>query len=603
MDLAFLYESLDDPRLDADIAAWAEGAERFHRAYKGKLSTDLGAALAELAELRSLANKVQVYLFLLASIDTGDAGVKAKMAEAEKIMNAADGEWLTFFDHELVALDDATIDALAEKDAAVAKHRPYVDLIRVFRPHLLKEDVEAALTKRSQFGPGAWADFFDEVEADLRFPWEDGELSLTELLHTLTDSVDAAERARALKAINDGLKGAFAKYSAQTLFMTAGAKEVEDRERGYRHPMEGRNKGSRIPDGVVEALHRAVEEHGGPLCRRYYRLKAAHLGLARLRWSDRNAPMPFADATVVPWDKAVDTVTRAYESFSPTLAGLVKQSVAAKRIDAPAVRGKRGGAFNYSICLPGSVPVSFTFLNYMGSNRDVMTLAHELGHGCHGLLAGETQGELMMHAPMAYAETASVFGEMTTFTYLKADLAAKGDAKSLLALVMGKLDDVMNTVVRQISFSQFERRVHGHDAATMTRKGTRRLSVEDLNAAWLDVTHAFYGKPGEVFDFDDADHLWTYIGHFHRPFYVYAYAFGELLTQSLYAARPKFGPRFEPLYLDLLRTGGTKDVVALLEPFGLDPTDPGFWKAGIDASMGALLSEAERLSDAMGVRI
>jgi oligoendopeptidase F len=246
--------------------------------------------------------------------------------------------------------------------------------------------------------------------------------------------------------------------------------------------------------------------------------------------------------------------------------------------------------------LPGGKAVSFTFLNFLGANRDVMTLAHELGHGVHGLLAGETQGPLLQHAPIALCETASVFGEMTTFNHLRADLERRGDREPMLALVMDKLDDVMNTVVRQIGFSNFERRLHGWDPATGVWGPARKRSVEELDAVWIETAQELYGKPGEVFTYENAEHLWAYISHFHRPFYVYGYAFGELLTQSLYAERPKLGERFEPLYIEMLRAGGSKDAVELLRPFGLDPTDPSFWEAGIAVSMGALIAEAETLA-------
>ncbi len=600
-DLSFLYSGPTDPKLFSDVETWVAAAKAFHAEHKGRLAETLGKAIADYANLASLGNKIQVYLFLRSSVNTADDAVKKAMAKTEKAMNLASGEYLNFFDHELVALGDDVVASLVANDATVARHAPWISLARVFKPHLLKEEVEGALTKRGQFGAGAWSEFFDEVEADLRFPFRGESKTLTEMVSLMNNDPDGATRAEAMKAVNAGLGGAFAKYSAQTLHMVSASKEVEDRERGYKHPMESRNKSSRIPDAVVESLHAAVRDVAAPLARRYYRLKAAHLGMKTLRWSDRNAPMPFADATIVPWDKAVSTVVAAYRSFSPTLASLVEQTIAARRIDAPAQPGKQGGAYNYSICLPGGKPVSFTFLNFLGTSDDVMTLAHELGHGVHGLLAGETQGELQMHAPMAYAETASVFGEMTTFNFLKAELAKKGDAKAVLSLVMDKLDGITNTVVRQISFSDFERALHGHDGDAFVRLETERRSAEDLDKLWSEVTRRYYGESGEVFTYEDTEHLWAYISHFHRPFYVYAYAFGELLTQSLYAARERLGERFEPLYLDLLRAGSTKDCVALLAPFGLDPTDPKFWAAGIEVSMGRMVAEAEALSKEMGV--
>ena len=280
---------------------------------------------------------------------------------------------------------------------------------------------------------------------------------------------------------------------------------------------------------------------------------------------------------------------------------IVKSFFADRRIDAPATREKRHGAFNSSRVLPGGVPVSFTLLNYLGSNRDVMTLAHELGHGVHGILAGEAQGPLMFHAPIAYCETASVFGEMTTFSFLKERLKRTGDIKSLLALIMSKIDSAINTVVRQISFSNFERRLHGMDETYTTWSTPAKLSAEKLSAIWLKTTQELYGEEGEIFTYENADHLWAYISHFHSPFYVYAYAFGELLTQSLYAQRARLGAKFEPLYLDLLRSGSTKNVVELLAPFALDPMSEAFWADGIKTSLEASIEEAEELSNAIGI--
>lgn len=383
--------------------------------------------------------------------------------------------------------------------------------------------------------------------------------------------------------------------------MTAAEKSVEDRERHYRNPMQARNYDNCVTDEQVEALHRAVRDVAGPLVKRHYRLKGKHLGLPLLRWSDRNAPLPFTDTAHVPFDEAQSIVAEAYRAFSPTLADIVDSFFKERRIDAPAVKGKRSGAFNHSSVTPDGTPFSFTFLNYLGSNRDVMTLAHELGHGVHGILAGKAQGSLMMHAPIAYCETASVFGEMTTFKHLRKKLEEKGDTKTLLALVMGKIEDIMNTAVRQIGLSNFERRLHGMDPSYTKWEAQKKLSPKELDAIWIETLEELYGKEGEVFTYEHAERLWSYIPHFHRPFYVYGYAFGELLTQSLYAAQSKLGERFEPLYLDMLRSGATKNVTDLIQPFGLNANDPAFWKSGIEVSLGAMVEEAERLSKELGV--
>ncbi len=597
-DLTALYTSLDDPQIDADIALFGTRAQEFHGHYRGALADTLGAAIADYAELSMLGDKIMAYLYLLQSLDVTEPRVKAKLARAQEAMSQAEGEYLTFFTIELVGLDDATLEKAYAADETVRRHRPWIEHARVFKPYLLTEPVEAALAKRAPFGPGSWSEFFDECEADLRFPYHGESKSLTEMLDILSNSPDAAVRAEALALINEGLGGTFSKYSAQTLYMVTGNSALERRERGYRHPMEGRNKSNRIPDAVVDALHQAVTDTAGPLARRYYRLKARLLGMKTLAWSDRNAPLPFTDTSTMPFDQAFAMVLEAYESFSPTLASIVRDLAARGRIDAPATKGKRGGAFNYSIVLPGRHPDSFTFLNYLGSTHDVMTLAHELGHGVHGILGGEAQSPLMFHAPIAFAETASVFGEMTTFNFLKANLAARGDRDALLSLITRKIEDMLNTAVRQIGFSNFERRIHGMDASYASWQEPAKLSADELDALWIATTQELYGTEGDVFTYRDTSHLWSYVSHFHRPFYVYGYAFGELLTQSLYAKRKDLGDAFEPRYLDLLRAGGTKDAVELVAPFGLDPTKDTFWTDGIRVSLEALIEEAERLADA-----
>jgi oligoendopeptidase F len=601
-DLSVLYSEITDPRLDSDLADFSERAQRFELTHKSHLAERLGEALREYSEIDMITGKIGSYLFLREATDLANDAIKAKRAQFQRDMSAIHGEYLTFFELELAELSAERIAFFYETDPFVAKHRPWIEHLRLFKSHFLAEPVESALTKRSPFGSSAWAEFFDEAEADLIFKFRGADKNLTELLHVLTESKDPEERAEVMKTINEGFAGPFAKFSAQTLYVVAGAKAVEDKERGYAHPMDFRNKVSQIPDSVVNVLHDSVTIVGGELTRRYYKLKAKHLGISVMRWSDRNAPMPFADTSFIPFEEGKEIVTAAYAGFSPKLAEIVKDSFTSHRIDAPATREKRHGAFNSSHVLPGGQPISFTLLNYLGSNRDVMTLAHELGHGVHGILAGEAQGPLMFHAPIAYCETASVFGEMTTFNYLKDRLTHLGDKKSLLALIMSKMDSTINTVVRQIGFSNFERRLHGMDADYKNWAPPSRLSAEQLDAIWLKTAQELYGPQGDIFTYENTNHLWAYISHFHSPFYVYGYAFGELLTQSLYAQQERLGAKFEPLYLDLLRSGATKDVVELLKPFGLDPMNATFWAEGIRGSLGGLLEEAEELSREMGIQ-
>lgn len=581
-DLARIYSGLDDPKLMDDARGIVTMSEAFDKAHRGTLRHTLGAAINAYRAIDELSNKVFIWLQMSATLDVSDQKIKAKMSEVRKLVTPAMAEHLTFFDHEIVALTDEEI-AKQTAHPEVAKHLPWIEIVRQYKPHNLDEKIDEALSKRSEFGAGAWSEFYDDVESELRFEVDGKRLTLTEALHELTEDADPERRARILKTVNDGLGGSFAKFSAQTLWMTAGSKAIEDRERKYAHPMSARNLGNRISDGVVEALHAATNEVAAPITRDWYRLKGEMLGITKMRWSDRNAKLRFEDPRVIPYPEALATVLDAYRSFSPTLAGLVEKMVVENRIDAPATPTRESGAYNISGCFSGGVPESFVFMSYLGSPREVMTLAHELGHACHGLLAGASQGALMQSAPTAYAETASIFGEMTTFNHLLSKLT---DPKAKLALVAGKIDDMLNSATRQIGFSFFERELHG---------AGKRLSAEELDAIWLSTTQTLYGEDGDVFTYENTEHLWAYIGHFHRPFYVYGYAFGELLTQSLYAVQSKFGKDFEPMYLDLLRAGGTKDAVELLRPFGLDPTDPNFWSNGIKASMGAMTEEAKKL--------
>ena len=592
-DLSCFYRGVDDPKIAADLKAYEQGAAAFRKAYKGKLADLLGQAITEYGRLDSLANMPIVFLFLTFSVDTTASAVESRMAEVQQQLSLAAGEYLTFFELELIDLPEEAIARQAESDPVVAKHLPWIRHTRKYKPHVFSEAIESALSKRSPYGSGSWSEFHDKVESMLRFDWDGEKRPLTEMLHLLTEDADPERRAAIQKTVNDGFKGFFAEYSAQTLYVTAGAKHVEDRERGYPHPMAARNMGNDIPDATVEALHKAAIDIGGPLARRYYKLKASILGLPRLRWSDRNAKLPFEDATLVHFEDAKRTVLAAYASFSPTLSEIVGSLFERGRVDAPGEPNRRGGAYNYSVMLPGDGPETFVFLNYKGSRRDVATIAHECGHAAHGVLAGRAQGPLMFQAPMAYAETASVFGERVTFEHMKAELERLGDGRALLALVTGKIDDMMNTVVRQISFSNLERRLHA--------AGGRKLSVEEVSKAWMDSTFEMYGADGDVFDYRDMDLLWAYVSHFHRPFYVYSYAFGEMLTQGLYAVKDRYGADFEKMYLDLLSAGGTKNAEELLKPFGLDPNDPKFWADGIEKSFGSMIDAAERLVAKLGL--
>jgi oligoendopeptidase F len=582
-DLTELYTGVHDPKLETDLTKAVKLMEGFHKAHKGKLKSTLGQALDDLRVIQQHTGTIGMYLYLLYSTDATNQDIQKMRAKASETFAAASGNYLTFFDHELAGLSAADYAAAVKAHPTAQKHKGMLDRTRERAKYLLPENVERALTLRSPFGPDEWSEYLDEVEVETKFSFRGKKLSQEQILDIITNHPKADVRLAAMKVLNEGLTPT-AKIMARALNAILGAKNVDDGERGYAHVMAGRNKDNMVEDQVVEALHKAVQTTGAKYARRYYRLVAKLMGKKTLKWSDRNAKPVRASDSKVSWDEALDIVFQAYDSFSPTLGKLVREMVSKQRVHAAMYEGKTSGAYNYSMETPKGVR-TYTFINYQGSPRDVATLAHEFGHGVHGMLAGQAVGALEMHAPMAYAETASIFGEMVTFNNL---LSKAGSDKERLALLMGKMSDFLNSVVRQISFSLFEQRCHN------ARKNGK-LTVNDFTAQWKAVTEELYGKDGDVFTYEHLDNLWSYVGHFLRPFYVYAYAFGELLTQSLYAAKDKVGPTFEPLYLDLLRSGGSKDAVELLKPFGLDPRDPQFWAAGIETSIGAWIAQAEKL--------
>lgn len=593
-DLSDLYQGLDDPALDRDVELFMELAERFGKRHRTNLEQTLGESLEDQAELRQLSDKLMVYLSLRRSTDATNAQIEGKIAQTQEKFSRAYADHLNFFEHELVEISDENYEKALRASEVAARHRPYLDHLRANRKYLLSEDVERALTLRSPYGPSEWSEYINELEAELRFELDDETLNLPRLLHVASNDPDAERRARALEALHVGLRESrFDRVMARTLNVILGAQVVEDRERGYQSPMSSRNIANRIDDETVQALHDAVRDVGAKQAQRYYRLLSAHLGIKPLKWSDRNAPLPFSDKRTIPWNDCVDTVLSAYGSFSPTLRAMVEKMFDRQWVDAPPYPGKTGGAYNCAVLLPNQEARAYNFLNYLGSTRDVMTVAHEAGHGVHGMLAAEKQGALMFRAPMAYAETASIFGEMTAFKYL---LERTESNQERLSLLMDKCSDHLNTVVRQISFSNFEQKIH-------ERRKSGKLTLDEFNSTWMDVTREFYGADGELFSYENVDNLWAYVTHFMRPFYVYAYAFGELFTQSLFAVRERFGDDFEGMYLDLLEAGGSKSAVELMEPFGLDPREPSFWRSGLSGSIEKWLDEAEAISAQLGVTV
>ena len=570
-DLSDLYSAPDSPALAADLDAAEADAKAFAQAHAGAVAALPGAALAEAIaayeRIEEVLGRVMSYAQLLFSGDSTDAAISRFYQTTNERVTAISTH-LLFFTLELNRIEDAP---LAEKlaDPALAHWQPWLRDLRSFRPHQLSDDLEKLLHEKEVTGPAAWSRLFDETMAALRVKLGSEELTVSAALNKLSAS-DRAVREGAARAIGETFGRNIRLFSLITNTL-AKDKEIIDTWRHYPRPGSYRNRANMVEDEVVEALVSAVVADYGRLSHRYYGLKAKWLGLPKLQHWDRNAPLPEDDDTTIPWPEARERVLRAYGAFSPELAAVGRRFFDAPWIDATLRPGKAGGAFAHPT-VPSRHP--YLLLNYHGRTRDVMTLAHELGHGVHQVLAGG-QGYLMSGTPLTLAETASVFGEMLTFRAL---LDAETDSRRRRIMLAAKVEDMLNTVVRQIAFYQFETKLH--DAR---RKG--ELLADEIGQIWLGVQA---DSLGPAFEFaPDYNVYWSYVPHFvHSPFYVYAYAFGDCLVNALYAVFQDGHSGFQAKYLDMLRAGGTKRHKELLAPFGLDASDPAFWRRGLDVIAG-----------------
>ncbi len=562
-----------------DLESAEADAKAFQARYQNGLAALDGDALAEAIGtyegIQEVLGRVMSYAQLVHAGDMSDAEAGRfyqNMQERTTDISTA----LLFFTLELNRLEEAELDAkLASR--ALARYRPWLRDVRAFRDHQLSDELESLLHEKQVAGRAAWIRLFDETMADLRFDFDGERLTSTEVLHKLTDH-DGAVRKAAAKSFAQGLGENIRTFALITNTL-AKDKEIEDKWREFTAPVSSRNLANFVEDEVVDALVTAVKAAFPRLSHRYYALKARWLGLDRMPYWDRNAPLPEDLDRNIAWDEAESSVLEAYGAFSPDLADIGRRFFEQAWIDAPVRPGKASGAFAHPT-VPSAHP--YLLLNYQGRTRDVMTLAHELGHGVHQVLAGP-QGHLMSDTPLTLAETASVFGEMLTFRAL---LAAETDPSRRKIMLAEKVEDMLNTVVRQIAFHEFERQVHD-------RRRAGELTAEELGEVWLAVQRESLGP---VFEFDDDYRLyWAYIPHFiHAPFYVYAYAFGDCLVNSLYAVYQESTDGFAEKYLDMLRAGGTKRHKELLAPFGLDASDPGFWAKGLSVIEG-LIDELERM--------
>ncbi|MGC1983156.1 MAG: M3 family oligoendopeptidase [Pseudolabrys sp.] len=583
-DLSDLYSGLDSPQIKADLDQADRDCEAFEARFKGRLAglaagEGAGRALAEAVKqyegIDDRLGRLISYASLVYAGNTTDPDRAKFYGDVQERITAASLH-LLFFTLELNRVPDEQLDA-AMGDPALGHYRPWIEDVRKEKPYQLEDRIEELFHEKSVTGYSAWNRSFDETIAGLRFKVGGKLLAIEPTLNLLQDA-DGKKRKAAAEALARTFKENLRPFALITNTL-AKDKEISDRWRGFKDIADARHLSNRVESEVVDALVAAVRAAYPKLSHRYYALKAKWFGKKRLPYWDRNAPLPKVAQRTIPWTDARATVLTAYGAFSPRMAEVADRFFVRNWIDAPVRPGKQPGAFAHPT-VPSAHP--YVLLNYMGRPRDVMTLAHELGHGVHQVLAAPN-GPLMAPTPLTLAETASVFGEMLTFRKLLAETTDKKQRKAMLA---AKVEDMINTVVRQIAFYTFERSVH-------LERRNGELTADRLNALWLEVQHESLGpaielKPGyETF--------WAYIPHFvHSPFYVYAYAFGDCLVNSLYAVYERATDGFAERYLAMLAAGGTKHHSELLAPFGLDARDPAFWQGGLGVIEG-MIAELEAL--------
>jgi oligoendopeptidase F len=583
-DLSDLYPGLDSPEITGDLARSDARCLAFEEHYKGKLAAlasgpeggkALAAAVQEFEAIDDLIGRIASFASLVYTGNITDP-VRAKFFGDVQERITTSSSHLLFFSLELNKIGNAVLER-AMADPALGRYRPWIEDVRKEKPYQLEDRVEQLFHEKSVSGQGAWNRLFDDTVAGLRFKVGAKTLPIEPTLSLLQDR-NAATRKAAAAALGQTFAQNLRIFTLITNTL-AKDKEISDRWRGFTDVADARHLANRVEREVVEALVAAVRTAYPRLSHRYYALKARWFGRKRLPFWDRNAPLPDVPSRPIPWQQAKGTVLSAYEAFSPAMADIAERFFSNRWIDAPVRPGKATGAFSHPT-VPSSHP--FILLNYQGKTRDVMTLAHELGHGVHQVLAAPN-GALMAPTPLTLAETASVFGEMLTFRRL---LAATTDAKQRKAMLASKVEDMINTVVRQIAFYTFERAVHSE-----RRNG--ELTADRLCQSWLEVQRESLGPAIDIKA--GYESFWVYIGHFiHSPFYVYAYAFGDCLVNSLYAVYEKAHDGFAERYLAMLAAGGTKHHAELLKPFGLDPHDPAFWQGGLSVIEG-MITELEGL--------
>ena len=579
-DLSDLYPSVDAPELKRDMEFLTKECAAFAADYEGKLANLDAKAMLDCVlryeKIDMVAGRIMSFAGLRYYQKTTDAGRAKFMSDCQdKITNATTA--LVFFSLEFNRLDEAHLEALLAANAELARYRPVFDRMRAMKPYQLSDEMEKFLHDQSVVGAAAWNRLFDETIAGMSFEVDGEVMGIEATLNCLSEQ-NRAKREAGARALVKGFAAQLPLF-ARVHNTLAKEKEIEDRWRKLPSAQAARHLANHVEPEVVEALRNAVVAAYPRLSHRYYALKAKWLGFETLEVWDRNAPLPMEDERIVPWIEACRIVTEAYSAFDPRMAELAEPFFTDGWIDAAVKEGKAPGAFAHPTVADAH---PYVMLNYLGKPRDVMTLAHELGHGVHQRLAAG-QGELLSSTPLTLAETASVFGEMLTFRRMLSEAKDQAARKVMLA---GKVEDMINTVVRQIAFYDFECKLHA-----ARREG--ELTPDDINALWMSVQAESLGP---VFNFMEGyETFWAYIPHFvHSPFYVYAYAFGDGLVNALYAAYEEGQDGFEEKYFDMLKAGGSKHHKELLAPFGLDASDPAFWDKGL-SMIESMIDELEEM--------
>lgn len=581
-DLSVFYDGLDDAAIEADIDKLTRQADDFQGRYRGAVAdmsaAEFVAAYEAMEAIYDRRGRLESYAFLNFSTDTANRDYQAFVAKMQDL-GAALSQKMVFFDLEWNALDDDRAQALLD-DPALATYRYVMEAERRRKPYQLTESQEQVIIEKDVTGSSAWTRFFTQLTSAFVFDWMGEEVNMTFVLDKLRHA-DRDMREMAWRKLTDKLdeKSMELTFIFNTLALD---KANSDRRRGYPSWVSSRNLSNKTSGEVVDALIETVTGNYA-LVARQYRLKKTLLGYDELYDYDRYAPLQLkASEAFYRWDEAKRIVLRAFAGFGSTMKAAAQEFFDKDWIHAPVTASKRGGAFA-SPTVASANP--YVFLNYMGSARDVTTLAHELGHGVHMILSGRKSGQFALYTPLTTAEMASTFAEMLVFQNL---MAAEDDKEARLAMLVEKIEDTFATVFRQISMNRFEDKMH------KARRREGELTTARLSELWLETQRDMFQDSVAITE--EYGLWWSYVPHFlHTPGYVYAYAFGELLALALYRLYQEEGDSFVPKYVDLLAAGDSDYPDRLLAKMGVDINDPGFWQKGIDVIEG-WVTQAESLA-------